>query len=516
MKRTLAVLLLCLPLAAQSSQEKIKQYVQTNQGRILTELVDLLKLENVARNTPKGHADVQRNAEHIVKLLEKRGVTAKILNVDGGFPAVYGELIAPGARRTVMFYAHYDGQPVDPSKWKTPPFEPVLFDTAGKPMPLNLNPGIVPDPARGDPNDIRLYARGASDDKGGVIALITAMDALKASGVKPSVNIKFFFEGEEEAGSGHLEAILAQHRELLRSDLWILCDGPVHQSGRLQLVYGARGSIGLELTVYGPNRALHSGHYGNWSPNPALDLAHVLAAMRDRDGRITIPGFYGDVHQPTSAELKALAEFPDVDPALKSELKLGRSLGRQRIERSVMDPALNIRGIGAGNVGNAATNSIMTEATASIDFRLVPGQTLEKVKDRIERFLINQQGYAVTNQIGIDGPALGSFPRIALLQWQPGYPATRTAFDAPAAVAMHRTIEAAFPQQTPLLRLPTLGGSVPTYFFERQFKVPVLILPIANYDNNQHAANENLRLGNLWQGIELYAALMAEMDKHWN
>ncbi|MEO6119746.1 MAG: hypothetical protein ABIP12_03575, partial [Terriglobales bacterium] len=152
MKHVLIFLLLCLPLVAQTQprkiQTRINDYVVFNHGKIIDEFVELLKLENVAHNTPKGHADIQRNAEHIVKLLEKRGVTAKILNVDGGFPAVYGELVTPGATKTVVFYAHYDGQPVDPTKWKTPPFEPTLLDAAGKPMPLNLNPGIVYDPAR--------------------------------------------------------------------------------------------------------------------------------------------------------------------------------------------------------------------------------------------------------------------------------------------------------------------------------------------------------------------------------
>ncbi|MEO6120038.1 MAG: M20/M25/M40 family metallo-hydrolase, partial [Terriglobales bacterium] len=290
------------------------------------------------------------------------------------------------------------------------------------------------------------------------------------------------------------------------------CDGPVHQSGQLQLVYGARGVMGLELTVYGPNRALHSGHYGNWSPNPALDLAHLLASLRDESGRITIPGFYDDVQKPTPEEEMAVAAFPDVDLALRRELGFWRILGKHRIERSVMDPAINIRGIRAGNVGDAATNSIMTEASASIDFRLVPGQTPERVKELVESHL-SAQGYLTSSVVG------GRIPsRTARLHWQSGYPPTRTPFDAPAAVAMHRTIEAAFPdiyKDKKLLRLPTLGGSVPMYIFERQFKVPVMILPIANYDNNQHAANENIRLGNLWQGIELYANVIAELGKHW-
>jgi len=511
MKYLVLVLLFALPLSAQTEQAKVRDYIRTHQRGILAEFVELLKLENVALNNAKGRADIQRNADFIVKMLEKRGIKGQVLNVEGGFPAVYGELLTPGATKTVVFYAHFDGQPVDPSKWKTPPFEPTLLDSAGKPMPLNLNPGIVPDPARANPEDFRLYARGASDDKAGVLGLITALDAMKAAGVKPSVNIKFFFEGEEEAGSEHLGAILAKYSDLLKSDLWILCDGPIHQSGKLQLVYGARGVMGLEMTVYGPNRALHSGHYGNWSPNPALDLAHLLAGMRDKDGRITIPGFYDDVRKPTTAEEQALAVFPDVDSKLKSELKLGRTLGNQRVERSALEPALNIRGIRAGSVGEAAANAIMTEASASIDFRLVPDQSPQSVRRKVEQF-IRQQGYKIEGEGASDQP--GS--RRIRLQWETGYPPTRTSFAAPAAQAMVRTIEAAFPQQKPLLRLPTLGGSVPAYLFEQQFKVPVMILPIANYDNNQHAANENIRLGNLWQGIELYASLMAGLGQHWD
>ncbi|HUR37291.1 MAG TPA: M20/M25/M40 family metallo-hydrolase, partial [Terriglobales bacterium] len=501
MNRLLAILLLCLPLAAQSPNpnDKIRRHIEQNQGRILAEFSELLKLENVANNSPKGHADIQRNADHIVGMLVKRGLTAKVLNVDGGFPAVYGEWLTPGASKTVVFYAHFDGQPVDPTKWKTPPFEPTLINDKGVVLP-RFWPGAVPN----GNEDWRLYARGSSDDKGGVMGLIAAIDALKATKTVPSVNLKFFFEGEEETGSPHLSRILEKHKDLLKSDLWILCDGPIHQSGKLQLVYGARGSIGLELTVFGPNRALHSGHYGNWAPNPALDLAHLLASMRDKNGRITIEGFYDDVLRPTAEEEKALAAFPDVDSALKKELQLSRTLGGARIERSVMEPALNIRGIRAGNVGESATNSIMTEASASIDFRLVPDQTPEKVKELVESHL-RRQGYAINR--GTWYP----FSHVAKLIWQPGYPPTRTSFDAPAAQAMHRTIEAAFPDlyknaKSSLLRLPTLGGSVPMHLFEQQFNVPAMILPIANYDNNQHASNENIRLGNLWQGIELYAA----------
>jgi acetylornithine deacetylase/succinyl-diaminopimelate desuccinylase-like protein len=278
--------------------------------------------------------------------------------------------------------------------------------------------------------------------------------------------------------------------------------------------------MGLEMTVYGPNRALHSGHYGNWSPNPAVDLANIIARLRDDRGRMATEAFAQSAVPPSQAEWQAIQQFPNVESSLKKELGLSRSLtdmrGQgQRVESSVLYPAMNIRGIRAGNVGDQATNSVMTEASASIDFRLVPNQTPENVREQFESWLKATGHTVITDDRPMTDELRATNPPVVRLRWQPGYPPMRTSFDNAAAQAMVRTIEAAFPKQTPLLRLPTLGGSVPMYLFQQQFKVPAMILPIANYDNNQHAANENIRLGNLWQGIELYAALMAELGKQW-
>ncbi|HSE41487.1 MAG TPA: peptidase dimerization domain-containing protein, partial [Acidobacteriota bacterium] len=319
-------------------------------------------------------------------------------------------------------------------------------------------------------------------------------------------------EGEEEAGSPHLETIMQRNRDLLKADVWFLCDGPVHQTRKQQLYFGARGVMGLEMTVYGPMRALHSGHYGNWAPNPLALIANLLASMRDKDGKILVPKFYDDVVPFTEAEKKAIAEVPSADMDLRVNLGLAHSEAGNAplIERTIGLPALNIRGIQGGGVDSKAANAIPTEAKASIDFRLVPGQRPRVVRQLVEDH-IRQQGFYF-----VDAPPNTDqrkrYANIVLLQWEEGYPAARTALDRPQCVAVINTIENSLGIK--LIKLPSLGGSIPMYLFD-ELNAPVIGLPIANHDNNQHAANENLRLQNLWDGVELFAVLFANLNSHW-
>src|SRR5215470_7075151 len=214
---------------------------------------------------------------------------------------------------------------------------------------------------------------------------MAALDALRASNAPLSVNVKFMFEGEEEAGSIHLPDILKEHPDALDADIWLLCDGPVHQSRRMQVFFGARGETDLEITTYGPARPLHSGHYGNWAPNPIILLTHLIDSMRDTNGTILIPGFYDDVRPLTPTEKQALARTPAADVQLKQELAIpSPEGGGALLAQQILKPGLNVRGIQAGHVGAQAANIISTEAQASIDFRLVPNQTPEKVRERVE------------------------------------------------------------------------------------------------------------------------------------
>ena len=482
-----------------------RRHREANEAKILREFSTLLSMPNVASNRD----DIRRNADHLIAMLRQRGATAQILEVPDAPVSVFGEIRVPGATRTIVLYAHFDGQPVDPRQWQGAPFTPVLRDKA-----LYQGGRDIPFPADGQrtERDWRIYARSASDDKGSIIAMLTALDAMRAANLAPSVNIKFFFEGEEEAGSAHLKAILEKYRDLLRADAWLFCDGPVHQSGRLQAVFGLRGVVGLELTVYGPTRPLHSGHYGNWAPNPGALVANLIASMRDDDGQVRVAGFYDDVRPISAAERTALAALPPIDSTLRVSLGLSRTeADNATLAERIMLPGLNIRGIRVGGVQETGANVISTEAFASFDIRLVPVQRPEHVREVMERH-IAAQGYHIV-RVEPDSATRARYPKIARLEWESGYPAQRAAMDGDFAKALLAALSDG--ASTPPLAVPTLGGSGPGYLFTEVLGAPVVTLPLANYDNNQHAANENLRLGNLWDGIEMYAGLLVRLGREW-
>ncbi len=516
-KRTLLAISLLLPalqfpLAGQASdarsvRDETRAWRLRNEHAVLRELVELLRIPNVARD----QADIRRNAVLLMTMLERRGFASRLLEAPGASPAVFGDLRVPGATRTIVYYAHYDGQPVDTARWHGDPWAPLLRDG-----PVEAGGREVPWPAEGaafDP-EWRLFARSASDDKSPIVALLAALDALRAAGRRPSVNLKVFLEGEEEAGSPRLGDLLRAHRDLLRADAWIFGDGPVHQTRRPQLVLGARGVTVMRVTVYGPLRPLHSGHYGNWAPNPALLLAHLVASLRDPDGRILVDGFYDDVRPPTAAELSAVAALPAVDDGLRQELALAATeAGGAPVAERVLLPALNVQSLEAGGSGPNAANAIPTQASASIDFRLVPDQTPERIRERVEAYLA-RRGWTVVHEAP-DTLVRRRTPRLVRLSWVAGgYPATRTAVDAPVTQAVARALAPALDQ--PLLIVPTSGGSLPLFHFQEVLGAPLITVPIVNHDNNQHGADENLRLRNMWDGIELYAVLLARLGVEWN
>ncbi len=500
------LLLLAAPLLSQEARPALRDRITTwrsaHEGAILRELADLLALPNVASDS----AAVRANAVHLSGMLARRGIATRLLESPGSPPAVYGELRTPGATRTVTFYAHYDGQPVDSTRWTTPPWRPVLRSRAlfegGVEIPFP-GPGEQVDP------EARLYARSASDDKSPIVALLAALDALRALGLTPSVNLKIFLEGEEEAGSPHLRAMLERHRDLLAADLWLFADGPVHQSRRPQVVYGVRGVIGLGLTVYGPNRPLHSGHYGNFAPSPNVRLVHLLSSMRDTDGRITIAGFLDDVPPITEADRRAFASIPDIDDALRAEFGLARSeADNAPLAERLMLPALNIDGLQGGAVGAGHANVIQPVSHAAIDIRLVPGQRVARVRELVEAH-IRSQGYTIVRE-DPDSATRARNDRLIRVDWSGGYPATRTPLDHPMARAVASTATEIL--GAPVVEVPLLGGSLPLFHFAEVLGAPLIVLPMVNHDNNQHGADENLRIANLWEGIVLYAGMLGRFE----
>ncbi|MEO7103426.1 MAG: M20/M25/M40 family metallo-hydrolase [Gemmatimonadaceae bacterium] len=488
---------------AESLRAAARQFRTSHEPKILREFADLLAIPNVAAD----RANIRRNADLLITMMRSRGVDARLLELGDAPPAVYGDIIVPGATRTVILYAHYDGQPVTASQWVTAPWSPTLrsksLEAGGTAIQFPTN---TADRVSGE---ARLYARSAGDDKASIMAMLLALDALHASGRTPSINIKFLFDGEEEAGSPHLLQILERYKSLFSADVLLLCDGPEHQSGQQQLLFGVRGVTGLELTVFGATSALHSGHYGNWAPNSGVMLTNLIASMRDDDGHIKIAGFYDDVAPISSAERAAIRAVPPVDSALRHSLGLKRTEANNApLAERLMAPALNLRGLSFGGVGDHAANVIATEAHASFDFRLVPNETPEHIRDLVDEH-IRRQGYFVTSDSVTTDMRL-AHARVARVEWASGgYPANRTSMASPVARAVISVVRDS--AGNPPIVLPTMGGSAPSYMFTQVLHVPVIILPIANYDDNQHAANENLRLQNLWNGIETYTQLIGRL-----
>jgi hypothetical protein len=503
--RKLFLLLTILPLFVLSQSpniNKVKQYTASKQHEILRSYVELLSIPNIASDIK----NIQKNADWIANYMRAKQIgNVQLLypTTPNKPPVVYGEVITPGAKETIVFYAHYDGQPVDSSKWYSGlhPFKPVLFDNAydrgGKPIEWPAT-GISFNPMW------RIYGRGASDDKGGVMSIIEAYASIAALKLLPSVNIKFFFEGEEEAGSTHLEEVLNRYKSMLNSDMWVICDGPVHQSGKKQVVFGVRGDTHLELTVVGPKRPLHSGHYGNWVPNPAMELSKLLASMKDENGNVTIKGFYDDVVPLTTSEKDALSKVPSVDEQMKNELGFRKSERPTSLNISLNVPSLNVNGIQSAGVGEKSANVIPIKAIASIDLRLVVGNDWKRQQDKVIAH-IKSQGFYVTENDPTDDERM-AYDKICKVVRSDGYNAQKTSLDNGFAKRISKAV-AMTSGEDPIL-MPTLGGSLPLYVFEKILKTQPVTVPIANHDNNQHAENENIRLKNFFEGIEIFASIM--------
>lgn len=486
--------------------QEVRRFRLNNEDRIVRELREFLAIPNIASDTE----NIQKNASHLVEMLEARGIETHLLPVSGRGPVVFGKLTTPEAKRTVIFYAHYDGQPVDPAAWTDgKPFEPVLrtgaIEAGGQRISFPEN-GAKRFATYND--NWRIYARSSSDDKSPIVALLSAIDALRAQRIPVGVNLKVIFEGEEEAGSPNLPRTLELHKNLLGGDLLITADGPVHQSGRPLVFFGCRGDIGLDITVYGPVRALHSGHYGNWAPNPAMELARLLAAMKDTNGRVLIDGYYDDVAPLGDLERQALARMPDNDADLEHELGIAKPEGgAKKLVELLMEPSLNVRGLRSAYVAEHAQNVVPEKAEASLDARLVKGEDPQNKFDQIAGF-IRKQGFFVTER----EPTMDErreHPLVAKVIYEGGYRASRTAMDLPASKALVQLVQDATAGDTVVA--PALGGSVPMYIFE-DLGLPWIGVPIVNYDNHQHSSDENLRLGHLWRGIEIYAAILADLN----
>ncbi|MCI0433887.1 MAG: M20/M25/M40 family metallo-hydrolase, partial [Gemmatimonadetes bacterium] len=375
------------PVQAQNElRPRTEAWAGANQRAIVSELLDLLAIPNVAADRP----NIERNATFLQAALAKRGFTAELLPTQGN-PLVWGERRVSGAATTVLVYCHFDGQPVSAKGWaQAHPFTPVL--RAGR---REDGAREIAD-ARAQPrytDDWRVYARSASDAKGPIVAFLAALDALEAQGLAPTVNLRVIMDGEEEIGSPNLVSAIARHRDKLDADLMLVFDGPMHYTGQPTLVFGARGIQTAQLTVYGPRSGVHSGNYGNWIPNPALRLAHLLASMKDDQGNVLVDGFYDDLVPLTPDEQEMLSAVPNEDERLLRVFGVARPEREDvSLQQAFQRPTLNIRGMQSAFIGADARTIIPDRAVAELDIRLVKETAAATLLERV-RAHVRKRGY---------------------------------------------------------------------------------------------------------------------------
>jgi len=498
--RLIAGLLL---VAAASSQAPppptgISTWVGAHQKAIVGELLESLAIPNVAAD----RANIRRNADYLRGLLEHHGFKSEVLETSGN-PLVYGSLDVSRASRTILFYCHYDGQPVDPKAWRQPdPFTPVLRRGRMEQQPEPVDPGTVDRFER----HWRVYARSASDDKSPILALAWAVEALKGSGLMPTSNVRVVLDGEEEAGSHSLVPAISQYRDRFRADLMVILDGPAHSSGRPTVALGARGIVTLDMTVFGPTSGVHSGNYGNWIPNPAARLAALLASMKGDDGRVAVEGFYDGIAALSDEERAMLEAVPDDRAEMLRTFGVAEpEQAFPRLQDALQYPTLNIRGLASAHVGAGARTIIPDRATAALDIRLVKETRAEDLVSKLRAHIARQGFHLVDGEP--DEAARANHSKLARLATVDPYTnAFRTPPSDPQARALIAAITKAF--GVPPVQLRTLGGTVPIAPFIAALGFPAVIVPLVNFDNNQHEENENLRLGTFFDGIVTVAAVL--------
>jgi acetylornithine deacetylase/succinyl-diaminopimelate desuccinylase-like protein len=495
--------LVALDTAVQASppaglKQKVDAWVTANQRAIVTELVELLAIPNVAAD----RENIRKNATRLREMLARRGLTAEILETTGN-PLVWGELKVPGATRTILLYAHYDGQPVNPKDWRQPsPFTPIL--RAGK---MEDGGADLADLATRTAfeADQRIYARSASDDKSPIVAALAALDALKANGLRPSSNIRVILDGEEEASSPSLVPAIATYRDKLTADALFILDGPLHPSERPTIVYGARGILTLQLTVFGPKVPLHSGHYGNWVPNPAMRLAQLLASMKSDDGRVLIKGFNDGLPALTAEEQAIIDGVPDDPAALQALYGIaGPERPGVKLQESLQYASLNVRGLSSAFVGAEARTVIPATATAEIDVRLVKETPAARINELVVAHIRAQGWHVVTADP--DDATRARYQKIVKVTRGPETNGFRTSPLLPISKQVVASMQDVF--DAPPVQIRTSGGTVPIAPFIEALGFPAVSLPSVNFDNNQHGENENLRLGHFFRAITSMAALL--------
>ncbi|MBM7662137.1 acetylornithine deacetylase/succinyl-diaminopimelate desuccinylase-like protein [Bacillus mesophilus] len=434
--------------------QRVLSLVEERKDEYLEMLFTLLRQKSISSQND----GVVECADLLKGMMEDIGVSTQIFKTEGQ-PIIYGEIMTDPSNLTILFYGHYDVQPVDPlHQWLSPPFEPTIRN--GK-----------------------IYCRGVGDNKGQLITHLLAIKTmLDVCGELP-INVKFVFEGEEESTSVSLPVFVENHKELLKTDLVYTADGPMPVGGEPLVLLGVRGVLCVELAVKEAEWDNHSGNKGNIVPNPAWTLVELLATMRDQDQRVTIEGFYDDILPATQAELDLLKKLP------YDNQKIGKEIGYDKLNmdgetyyrKLTLEPTFNIQGFVSGYGGEGSKTIIPSEAKVKVDFRLVLDQNPKDIFDKVA-------AHVKIHAPGVEVKFLGSM--------EP----SRTPYGNRLVKVIEQAVEKSYNQE-PIVQ-PSLGGSLPDYVWTKILNVPSVVVPYANFDEQNHSPNENLNLENFYNGIK--------------
>jgi acetylornithine deacetylase/succinyl-diaminopimelate desuccinylase-like protein len=456
--------------------QQVLAYLEENRDRYLNELKEFLAIPSVSSQSDHTN-DMRRCAEWIAQELKRIGMQNIQIMDTSGHPIVFGEWLGAAGKPTVLLYGHYDVQPVDPIElWTTPPFEATIRDG-------------------------NLYARGSTDDKGQIFAHFKALEAyMKKAGGLP-MNVKIIVEGEEEIGSDHLDNFVKEHKDLLKADLVLISDSDMFAKGVPSVCYALRGLAYMEIEVTGPNGDLHSGTFGGTVHNPIQALTEMIASLHDKNGRITIPGFYGDVTPLTKAERKSFKKLPWNDKKYAKSMGVRELYGEKgfsSIERRWARPTLECNGIWGGYIGEGAKTVLPSKAFAKISMRIVPNQSSEKVAKLFEKHLKKIAPKTIALKVrNLHG----------------GEPAI-TPIDSPGVKAAVAALERGFGKK-PLYQRE--GGSIPIVVqFKNLLGIDTVLLGIGLEEGNAHAPNEYIDLNNFFGGIRTFAHFYNELPMYWS
>ena len=437
---------------------------------------------------------------------QRRGFTTERLKTKR-LPLILAEKKYSGAKNTVLFYIQIDGQPVDPSKWfQEGPFIPTLKKQVKKDKWE-----IIPWESlyKNYDDDWRIFARSASDAKGPINSFLIALDIIAEKGIEPDYNIKVIMDMEEEMGSPNLPPAVKKFRKKLKADRLVILDGPRHPSNEPTLTFGARGIVTIQLKVHGPKFPQHSGHYGNYVPNPAVRLSQLIASMKDDDGKVTIPGYYDGITISEEART-IMSAVPDDEKFIRKSIGISESdKVANNYQESIQYPSLNVRGMQSGWVEKEVRTIIPSYALAEIDVRVVketdPNRMIKLIKNHIK-----SQGYYIIDRDPKDNER-SKYNKIASFNYRIGYQAFRTPVNSEIAYWLRAAIVNGFGKEPIIKR--TSGGSIPISPFVNTLNIPAVTVPTVNPDNNQHSPNENLRVGNLIESIRTHVSLLVQPYK---